>query len=151
MYLVNKKIPPNRFKELRQEKHLSLLDLENTFNISNSSLSQFENCFREMPLEKIIRFCDYFKVSMDYMFCRSNIRLMAHQLPEKQLNDLLSHNEQDILSSLRRISNESTLQVIKGVVEAVSNNGGNNDTTQTVIDTPNVTPINNEKEIKQIN
>jgi hypothetical protein len=36
-------------------------------------------------------------------------------------------------------------------VEAVSNNGGNNDTTQTVIDTPNVTPINNEKEIKQIN
>jgi transcriptional regulator with XRE-family HTH domain len=128
---------PNRLKELRLEKKLTVRDLADKVNINFSTLSQFETERHEMPIERIITLCEYFKCSLDYMLKRSNERLMAHQLP-KCKQDELTRTENDILLAIRRIDNESTLQNIKGVVEVISNNsnGGIKEEHNTVIDTP---------------
>jgi transcriptional regulator with XRE-family HTH domain len=114
------------------------MDLEKQLDLEHSGLSEFENGKREYPMQKIIKLADYFRVSLDYLLCRSNERLMAHQLPKQQLDDLLTHSEKDFLLAIRRIDNESTLQNIRGVVEVISNssNGGKQETQNTVINTP---------------
>ena len=60
-----------RLRELRQARHLSQLKLAMDLNMNQNSISRYETGDREADYETLIRFADYFHVSLDYLLGRS--------------------------------------------------------------------------------
>ena len=61
-----------RLKELREARHLSQLRLATELNLTQNSISRYENLEREADYETLIRIADYFHVSLDYLLGRSD-------------------------------------------------------------------------------
>lgn len=61
-----------RLKELRRARKISQLKLALDLNMNQNSISRYENCEREADYETLIRFADYFDVSLDYLLGRTN-------------------------------------------------------------------------------
>ena len=61
-----------RLKELRRERKISQLKLAIDLNMNQNTLSRYENMEREADYETLIRFADYFDVSLDYLLGRTD-------------------------------------------------------------------------------
>ena len=61
-----------RLKQLRKEKKLSQLRLAIDLDMNQNTISRYENMEREADYKTLIRFADYFKVSLDYLLGRSD-------------------------------------------------------------------------------
>lgn len=59
-----------RLKELRKSKKISQLKLAIDLNMNQNSISRYENGEREADYETLIKFADYFDVSLDYLLGR---------------------------------------------------------------------------------
>ena len=59
-----------RLKELRKKKNVSQLKLALDLNMNQNAISRYENMEREADYETLIKFADYFDVSLDYLFGR---------------------------------------------------------------------------------
>ena len=60
-----------RLKELRKKRQISQLKLALDLNMNQNSISRYENCEREADYETLIKFADYFDVSLDYLLGRT--------------------------------------------------------------------------------
>ena len=60
-----------RLKQLRKERAISQLKLALDLNMNQNSISRYENCEREADYETLIKFADYFNVSLDYLLGRT--------------------------------------------------------------------------------
>ena len=60
-----------RLKELRKRKNISQLKLALDLNMNQNSISRYENMEREADYKTLIKFADYFDVSIDYLLGRS--------------------------------------------------------------------------------
>lgn len=61
-----------RLKELRKSKKISQLKLALDLNMNQNSISRYENEEREADYQTLIKFADYFGVSLDYLLGRTN-------------------------------------------------------------------------------
>ena len=61
-----------RLKELRKIRNVSQLKLALDLNMNQNSISRYENMGREADYETLVRFADYFNVSLDYLFGRTD-------------------------------------------------------------------------------
>lgn len=61
-----------RLKELRQKRKISQLKLALDLNMNQNSISRYENMEREADYETLIKFADYFNVSLDYLLGRTD-------------------------------------------------------------------------------
>ena len=61
-----------RLKELRKGKKISQLKLALDLNMNQNSISRYENLEREADYETLIKFADYFNVSLDFLLGRSD-------------------------------------------------------------------------------
>lgn len=61
-----------RLKELRKKRKISQLKLALDLNMNQNTISRYENLEREADYKTLIRFADYFGVSLDYLLGRSN-------------------------------------------------------------------------------
>ncbi len=61
-----------RLKELRKTRHLSQVRLAMDLNLSQNSISRYENGEREAGYETLIAIADYFQVSLDYLLGRTD-------------------------------------------------------------------------------
>lgn len=61
-----------RLKELRKKRNVSQLKLALDLNMNQNTISRYENLEREADYETLIRFSDYFGVSLDYLLGRSD-------------------------------------------------------------------------------
>ncbi len=61
-----------RLKELRKKRRISQLKLALDLNMNQNTISRYENLEREADYETLIRFSDYFGVSLDYLLGRSD-------------------------------------------------------------------------------
>ena len=61
-----------RLKKLRKMRKISQLKLALDLNMNQNSISRYENCEREADYETLIKFADYFDVSLDYLLGRTN-------------------------------------------------------------------------------
>ena len=68
----------NRLKEMREEKNLLQKNLADMLSVSQTCYSKYELEQREIPLLTILKIADFYKVSIDYIFYRTDIR---KQLP----------------------------------------------------------------------
>jgi len=61
-----------RLKELRINKGISQLKLAMDLNMNQNSISRYETGVREADYTTLIKFADYFDVSIDYLLERTN-------------------------------------------------------------------------------
>ena len=61
-----------RLKKLRKEKGISQLKLALDLNMNQNTISRYENTEREADYETLIKFADYFSVSLDYLLGRTD-------------------------------------------------------------------------------
>ena len=62
-----------RLKELRKKNGISQLKLAMDLNMNQNSISRYENGIREADYATLIKFADYFNVSIDYLLERTDI------------------------------------------------------------------------------
>lgn len=63
-----------RLKQLRKERKISQLQLAFDFNMNQNTISRYENLERQADYDTLIRFADYFDVSIDYLLGRTDNR-----------------------------------------------------------------------------
>ena len=63
-----------RLKKLRNERNISQLKLAIDLNMNQNTVSRYENLEREADYKTLIKFADYFGVSLDYLLGRSENR-----------------------------------------------------------------------------
>ena len=56
-----------RIKGLREDKDLTQVDIAKYLNVAQNTYSQYENGKREVPITVLIKLCQYFDVSSDYI------------------------------------------------------------------------------------
>ena len=61
-----------RLKELREKRHMSQVFLGMELGMSQNTISRYETGEREADYETLIKFADYFDVSLDYLLGRSD-------------------------------------------------------------------------------
>ena len=61
-----------RLKELRKQRQISQLKLALDLNMNQNTISRYENMEREADYATLIKFADYFNVSLDYLLGRIN-------------------------------------------------------------------------------
>ena len=66
------KIISERMRSLRESVRLSQMKLSKEFGISQSALARYETNDAMPPLELLLKYADYFDVSMDYVFGRTD-------------------------------------------------------------------------------
>ena len=79
----------NRLKLLRTEKGLSQEEVSSVLNITRQAYSSWERGEFEPSLEMINKIADYFKVTVDFLIERTNIRESIYEDPKLQeyIND----------------------------------------------------------------
>ena len=60
-----------RLKKVRKERKISQLRLAIDLNMNQNSISRYETGEREADYETLIKFADYFDVSIDYLLERT--------------------------------------------------------------------------------
>jgi transcriptional regulator with XRE-family HTH domain len=61
-----------RLKRLRVEKNLVQKDIADAMHLSIRAISNYEQGIREPSLEILIKLCNYFDVSADYLIGRTD-------------------------------------------------------------------------------
>ena len=61
-----------RHKELRKEKGISQLKLASDLSTNQNTISRYESGERECDYATLIKIADYFNVSLDYLFERTD-------------------------------------------------------------------------------
>ncbi len=61
-----------RLKYLRKERGISQLKLAMDLNMNQNSISRYESGTREADYATLIKFADYFSVSIDYLLERTD-------------------------------------------------------------------------------
>lgn len=61
-----------RLKQLRKERKISQLQLAFDLNMNQNTISRYENLERQADYDTLIRFADYFGVSVDYLLGRTD-------------------------------------------------------------------------------
>lgn len=61
-----------RLKKLRKERNISQLKLALDLNMNQNTVSRYENLEREADYETLIKFANYFDVSLDFLLGRAD-------------------------------------------------------------------------------
>ena len=60
-----------RLKELRKSRKISQVKLAMELNMNQNTISRYENMERQADYTTLIKFADYFDVSLDYLLGRA--------------------------------------------------------------------------------
>ena len=60
-----------KLKKLRKQRKISQVKLAIDLNMTQNSISRYENLERQADYMTLIRFADYFDVSLDYLLGRT--------------------------------------------------------------------------------
>ena len=95
----------DRLRSLRVENDLNQEEFGRNFNMPKSRISQYETNKRQADDETKKIFADYFKVSLDYLMGRSDIRIPEVLTLDEELQQLL--NDPDTLVAFKDFHNLS--------------------------------------------
>lgn len=86
----------NRISALRKEKKMSQTELANMLNVSQGTLSFWENEKYDIDNESLIKLSEIFNVSTDYILCNTDIRDIKKSSGEKP-EDIAEDEDDDIV------------------------------------------------------
>ena len=79
-----------KLKELREEKGLKIHDISRFLGFDKDTYGKYEREYSTIPIIHLITLCNYFNVSLDFIFGFSNIK--QYQNVNKSSNLILSGN-----------------------------------------------------------
>lgn len=82
---------------LREEKKLSQQKLADEFDIAQSQIQNYETGGYQPNIETLLKYADYFDVSVDFLLGRTNIRHKPREIREYDLNT----DEQELVNRYR--------------------------------------------------
>ena len=74
-----------RLSELREKNSLSQEQVAQIIGVARNTYSSYENGKREMDYDNLIKLANYYKVSLDYLFGRSNVPLHQESYTEDEI------------------------------------------------------------------
>ena len=77
----------NRIRELRRRSGISQEKLAAALNLTQASISLYETG-GNIPTDMLVAIAEYFRVSVDYLLCRTDERLTAKEYKEKDSYEL---------------------------------------------------------------
>ena len=95
-----------KIKNLRISKNLNQSDIANILGVSRSTYSMWESNNDIFPIKRLITFCDYFNVSIDYILDLTNT--LQYSNNKKQIDTILSGKR---LKELRKSTNLTQVQL----------------------------------------
>lgn len=108
-----------KLKLLRKEKGLSQIELAKKLNISRQSISNYENGLRFPNDEKlIVKISDFFNVSIDYLFGKTNIRNFNSYIVKEKDETYCNKNKviEELFHEIDQLPT-STIEKIKKTIE----------------------------------
>lgn len=94
----------DRLKELRLNNGLKQSDLLKKFNLSSARYSQYENDKRVPDYELLIKFADFYNVSIDYLLGRTNV-IKPENIDENDLLAKLNTADSETKASVEQFLN----------------------------------------------
>ena len=64
----------NRLRDLREDKDLKQKDLAELLNIHQTTYSDYELGRLNIPIGVLHTLADFYRVSVDYLLCRTNVK-----------------------------------------------------------------------------
>lgn len=61
-----------RLRDLREDRDLKQIDIAKVLNIQQTVYSRYERGFQNIPLEHLVALADFYNVSTDYIFGRTD-------------------------------------------------------------------------------
>ncbi len=61
-----------RLKDLREDKDMKQAEIAEYLNIQQTVYSRYERGFQNIPIEHLLKLADFYNVSTDYIFGRTN-------------------------------------------------------------------------------
>lgn len=71
---------PERLRELRLELGKTQQEMADLLNITSSAYSLYETGKRQLNYESLLILADYFEISLDYLFGRSNVKTLPLEM-----------------------------------------------------------------------
>lgn len=78
----------DRLKQLRKEKNLKQSDFGEIFELSPSAIGSYERNLREPAYSHLVKFANFFNVSIDFLLCNSDERLTVDKYRENDTYEL---------------------------------------------------------------
>ena len=97
---------------LRHERGFSQRQAASELGISQALLSHYENDTREPKLEFVVKVCDYYSVTTDYILGRTNERGDSATRLSIQINEIIGSledirdSETGLLNKLKQLTNK---------------------------------------------
>lgn len=63
---------PERMRELREDNDLTQKEVASVLKVAQTTYSQYELYKRPMPIECLVKLCEYYNVSSDYLLGFTN-------------------------------------------------------------------------------
>ena len=92
-----------KLKELREEKGLKIYDISRFLNFDKDTYGKYEREYNTIPIIHLNTLCNYFNVSLDYIFNISNIK------QDLTKNIYLLIEPKGFLSTIQRILEEELI------------------------------------------
>lgn len=100
-----------RLRVLRNEKNLTQKELGKILNITNRSISQYEQNYSQVPDDLKIKIAMFFSVSLDYMFGMSDHRVHQPTSEAAELEGKLMEVVKQVLIDNNEISSSDSLDI----------------------------------------
>lgn len=81
-------ILPSRLREIRLLNKLSMKQMAEEIDSSDSRISIIENGGATLPLQNAMKLCDKFGVSLDYLYCRETEHVATGMFAKYSFEDL---------------------------------------------------------------
>ncbi len=85
----------NRIKELRQKRNITQIRLSTEIEVSQETISAYENDKAEPRLDNLVKIADFLNTSTDYLLGRTDddspLIDLANNVVDKQLNELINN------------------------------------------------------------
>jgi len=78
-----------RLKDLRKNHNLTQEDVANILGVTRTTYSMYERGERQMDYDTLLKLADYYKVSLDYLFGRSEMPIHAENYSNDEIEFVL--------------------------------------------------------------
>lgn len=106
--MKSKRVKPMiHLRILREERGLSQMKLGEKVDVSSTSIQQYEAGTNYPSIKTMIKLADFFDVSLDYMFDRSEVR------------NSLNSDDQILVDKLRHVNNKIIKNAISEILKQI--------------------------------
>lgn len=105
----------NRIKELRKKRNVTQIRLSIAAEVSQETISAYENGKAEPKMEKLVRIADFLNTTTDYLLERTD-----NDAPLKEVtNDIIDEQLTELINNYARLNNYQRQDLIwySGIIE----------------------------------